>query len=275
MRNSTIVMDINGKGNVGLVSVFTPATAAIKVNKIEINEKIPMQANLLHLAAVGLASAAQKQDLVGKRMTILVPDAIAVRAFEALKYKNESADQIAAFLYKSWMADDDNADAYAKATSEYASAFKACVTAGIVVNVINSRTLYRYELSSDKKENLDKLADMTEIELTKSANVELGITVRQGEFNFANGTYRIIKQTRRGQGGTFNHYYIPRMVQILDAEGKRQQVPTGQAAAMDGVMGATDAYTTLINVLRFRSIAAQNLPKAKVLTTADFKVEVA
>ena len=274
MRNSIIIMDINAKENVGLVSVFTPATAAIKVNKIEIDQKAPMQANLLHLAAVGLASAAQKKDLVGKRMTIMVPDAISVRAFEALKYKDESAEGIAAHLYKSWMSDGDQADVYAKATSEYASAFKACITAGVVVNIINSRTLYRYELAGDK-ENLEKLADMTEIELTKSANAELGVAVRQGEFNFANGTYRLIKQTRRGQGGTFNHYYIPRMVQIIDAEGKRQQVPTGMASAMEGVTGATDAYTTLINVLRFRSIAAQSLPKTKVLATADFKVEVA
>ena len=271
MKNSVKIIDVNLKGNTGLISSLDPKTAQVKINKVAIDEKNPSQANALKLA--GQAMGALAEGFGGKRVTVIVPDSISVRAYEALKYRNETAENIAAHLFKPWMSKDAKADAYAEACGAYADGFKAAIEAGVNVNVVNARTLYRYELTAEDPDMLKALDDMETITLTNSINADLGIGIRQGEMSYANGEFRILKQTRNGQGGTFRHYYVSRMVTVTHADGKKERVASGIAAGMDDVTAANDSQTTLLNVLRFRAEAAKNLPRATVIKS--FKVTVA
>ena len=218
----------------------------------------------------GTALAALPADVQGKRITLIVPDSIAVRCFEMLKYRDQSEDEIAGTLYKPWMAKDQSAEAYAEAIALMVKGFKSAMAKNVNINFVNARTLYRYELVGDA-EDIEALADMDTIELTNSVNTDLGIKVRDGEFSFANGTYKILKQTRRGQNGSSTHYYISRMLPAV-IDGKRQAIPVGQAAGMpvDAVKPVNDNGVVLLNVARFRAEAAKALPKKEIVTS--FKV---
>lgn len=271
MKNSKLIVDINMKENTGLVSFYDVAAETVKVNKIDIDQKKASQANALHLTACALTAIAGSADLGGQRVSLLVPDAIAVRCFETIKNKALGAEEISGILFKDWMSRDAKADDYAKAIGEFAASFKSAMNAGININFVNSRTIYRYELTGDP-ENIKALAEMDEITLTNSANADLGIAVRQGEFSFANGTYKILRQTRRGANGSYTHYYIGRTVPMVDAEGKRVNMPVAQAAN-SGLKPYNDAATVLVNVAKFRAAAAAYLPKKEVVKA--FKVTVA
>ena len=271
MKTSKKIADINMKGDTLLASMYDVDKATIKVNKLKVDEKIPAAANLMHGTACALASIASNAENKGLRITLLVPDSIAVRCFELLKNKAESAEQIGTILYKDWMSRDQHAEAYAKAIGELATSFKSAVEAGVNVNFVNSRTIYRFELTGEP-ENMAALADMDEIQLTNSANADLGVAIRQGEFSYANGTFKILKQTRRGAGGSYDHYYVSRNIPVIGEDGKREYVPVGTAAARD-MTPANDSATVLVNVAKFRATAASYLPRREVVKT--FAVEVA
>lgn len=271
MKTSKKIVDINMKEDVLLASMYDVATAAVKVNKLKVDQKQPAASNLMHGVACALASIAGNADNKGLRISVLVPDAIAVRTFEMLAHKNETAEEISAVLYKDWMSRDSKAEAYAKSIGEMAGAFKSALAAGININFVNSRTIYRYELTGDP-ENLAALNEIDEIVLTNSANADLGIAIRQGEFSFANGTFKVLKQTRRGPNGSSTHYYVSRNVPMINAEGKREYMPVG-VAAQSNLTPANDAATVLVNVARFRTAAAAYLPKKELVKS--FNVQVA
>ena len=273
MRTSKYFADVTLKGNVGLVSTMNPETTDINVNKFAIDEKLPQAVNALKLAAIALSSIKEEPALAGQRVTLLIPDSISVRAYEALKHKAESAEEIASTLLKPWMTDGENAKAYVEAIGEFAVAFKAA-TEHANINIINSRTLYKFEIVGigGVKENLQNLEGMTELALTNSVNEDLGVCVRQGEMSYCNVVYNLTKQNRGQNGQTYTHWYVTRTVGIIKADGSKERVPVGTAAAMEGIEGQNDSYATLINVAKFRAIAAANLPRTKVVKSFNVKV---
>lgn len=271
MKTSKKIVDINMKEDVLLASMYDVGTSAVKVNKLKVDPKQPAAANLMHGTACALASIAGNAENKSQRITLLVPDAIAVRCFEMLGHKAESADEISAVLYKDWMSRDSKAEAYAKAIGEMAAAFKSAIAAGVNVNFVNSRTIYRYELTGEP-ENLKALDEIDEITLTNSANADLGIAIRQGEFSFANGNFKVLRQTRRGPNGSSTHYYVSRNVPMIGEDGKRQYMPVG-VAAQSNLIPANDAATVLVNVAKFRAAAAAYLPKKELVKS--FTVQVA
>lgn len=268
MKNSALILDVNQKENVQIIASLNTATNTIKLNKLAIDQKVAGAANAMHGA--GTALAALPAEVQGKRVTLIVPDSIAVRCFEMLKYRDQSEDEIAGMLYKPWMSKDASAEAYAEAIALMVKGFKSAMAKNISVNFVNARTIYRYELVGDA-ENIAALVDMDTIDLVNSVNTDLGIKVRDGEFSFANGTYKILKQTRRGANGSNTHYYISRMLSAI-VDGKRVQLPVGQAAGMpvDAVKPVNDNGITLLNVARFRAEAAKALPRKEIVTS--FKV---
>lgn len=265
MKNSVLILDINQKEGTQVIASLNTATNTIKLNKLEIDQKIASAANQMH--GVGIALASLPAELSGKRISVIVPDGIAVRCFEMLKYRNESEDEVAAKLYKDWMGKDASAEAYAEAIALMVKGFKSALAKGISINFQNARALYRYELVGET----DALAELDTIDLVNSVNTDLSIKVRDGEFSFANGTYKVLKQTRRGQNGSSTHYYISRMLSAM-VDGKRQQIPVGQAAGMpvESVKPVNDNGITLLNVARFRAEAAKALPRKEIVTA--FKV---
>ena len=265
MKNSAIVIDVNQKEAVQIIASLNTQSNTIKINKLDIDGKVASAANALH--GVGVALASLPEELAGKRVSVIVPDSIAVRTFEMLKYRNESEDELAARLYKPWMAKDASAEAYAEAIALLVKGFKAALGKNISINFVNARCLYRYELVGE----VDALADMDTVELTNSVNTDLGIKIRDGEFSFANGQYRVLKQTRRGSNGSSTHYYVSRMISAV-VDGKRQTLPIGQAAGMpvEQVKPVNDNGVTLLNICRFRAEAAKHLPRKELVTA--FKV---
>lgn len=265
MKNSALILDINQKESTQVIASLNTATNTIKLNKLEIDQKVAAAANQMH--GVGIALASLPAELAQKRVTLIVPDGIAVRCFEMLKYRNEAEDEISAKLYKPWMAKDASAEAYAEAIALMVKGFKAALAKGISINFQNARALYRYELVGETA----ALEEMDTIELTNSVNTDIGVKIRDGEFSFANGSYRILKQTRRGANGSSTHYYVSRMISAV-VDGKRVQIPTGQAAGMpvESVKPVNDNGITLLNVCRFRAEAAKALPRKEIVTA--FKV---
>lgn len=265
MKNSAIIVDVNQKEGTQVIASLNTATNTVKINKLEIDAKVANAANAMH--GVGVALASLPAELATKRVTLIVPDGIAVRCFEMLKYRDQSEDEISAKLYKDWMGKDASAEAYAEAIALMVKGFKSALAKGININFQNARALYRYELVGET----DALAEMDTIELTNSVNADLGIKIRDGEFSFANGQYKILKQTRRGQNGSSTHYYVSRMLTAM-VDGKRVQLPVGQAAGMpvESVKPINDNGITLLNVARFRAEAAKALPRKEIVTS--FKV---
>ena len=265
MKNSALILDINQKEGTQVIASLNVSTNTIKLNKLEIDAKVAGAANAMH--GVGVALASLPAELANKRVSIIVPDNIAVRCFEMLKYRNESEDEISAKLYKDWMGKDASAEAYAEAIALMVKGFKSAMAKGISINFQNARALYRYELVGETA----ALENMDTIELTNSVNADLGIKVRDGEFSFANGQYKVLKQTRRGANGSSTHYYVSRMISAV-VDGKRVQIPTGQAAGMpvESVKPVNDNGITLLNVCRFRAEAAKALPRKEIVTS--FKV---
>lgn len=275
MRTSKYFVDVTMKGNVGLVSTMATGKDKpdVNVNKFTIDEKLPQAINALKLAAIALSSIKEEPSLAGQRVTLLIPDSISVRAYEALKHKAESTEEIASTLLKPWMTDGDFAEDYVKAIGEFAVAFKAAVEHANV-NVVNSRTLYKFEIVGigGAKENLENLEGLTELALTNSVNEDLGVCVRQGEMSYCNGVYALNKQNRGQNGQTYTHWYVTRTVGIIKADGTKTRVPVGTAAGMDGIEGQNDSYATLINVAKFRALAAAELPRTKVVKGFNVKV---
>lgn len=265
MKNSALILDINQKEGTQVIASLNTATNTIKLNKLEIDPKIAGAANAMH--GVGVALASLPAELATQRVTLIVPDNIAVRCFEMLKYRNESEDEVAAKLYKDWMGKDASAEAYAEAIALMVKGFKSAMAKGISINFQNARALYRYELVGETS----ALEEMDTIDLVNSINTDIGVKIRDGEFSFANGSYRILKQTRRGANGSSTHYYVSRMISAM-VDGKRVQLPVGQAAGMpvESVKPVNDNGITLLNVARFRAEAAKALPRKEIVTS--FKV---
>ena len=190
-----------------------------------------------------------------------------------LKYKAQSADEIAGMLFKPWMSDGQGAEAYAKAIGEMTSAYKSAIAAGVNINFVNSRTIYRFELAhKDGYEALNAaLENVDEIELTNSVNEETGVAIRAGEFSYANGKFKVMRQTRRGQGGSYNHYYISRNIPMVGEDNKRVYMPVG-VAAQSGLTPANDSATVLVNAAKFRAEAAKYLPRKELVKS--FTVQV-
>lgn len=275
MRQSKYFADVTLKDKVGLVSTMAVGKDQpdVNINKFEIDPKKPQAVNALHLAAIALSSIKEEPTLADQRVTLLIPDSISVRAYEALKHKAESPEEIASTLLKPWMTDGENAEDYVQAIGEFAVAFKAASTFANI-NVINSRTLYKFEIVGigGVKENLKNLEGMTELSLTNSVNEDLGVCVRQGEMSYCNGTYQLQKQNRGQGGNTYAHYYVTRTVGVIMPDGTKQRMSVGAAAGMDDIEGQNDSYATLINVAKFRALAAAQLPRTKVVKNFNVKV---
>lgn len=277
MKNSKVIVDVNAKNNVGVIAALTQSTGQVNISRIVVEENAPQICKLFHTAAVAMNSIGE--DLNGSRVSIIVPEAIAIRCFETLKHKAEGIEGIATALYKEYMAQSAQADMYAAAIDEFATAFCAASEKKVNINFVNARTLYRHELvglpvkqadGTTKPADLTPLIGMDKIDLVNSVNEDLGVQIRPGEFSFANGTYTLVRRNsrpRNGQGETVSKFYVNHKISlIIGGERKTMDVSEAmQLTDMTGVRGYNDTQSTLLNVIRFRALAAAELPRMGVI----------
>lgn len=300
MKNSAIIIDINVRKNiVAWASLKTNDPTHVKRGATQAIEAEPVQVQLIRGISNVLKNIqkAREEKKIGEndRVSVIVPESIYLRMVQAcglainpnrqLLPRQQIIQALNTKMYQAWMRDASfnveyttvkggtvTKNAWQSSIGEFANVFSAAFKPGLI-NFVNSRTLYRYELTStaydeyrvaSKKDpkiapvtnNIDELLkDVTEVTLANSEDPNLGVHLTEN--NFINGTFKVTKTSYRSNNGNIvSRYYVNREIRI-DEDGN-PLYPSGKAVLV-------------ARALRVKN--AEQLPLEKVVTAKDMIVE--
>lgn len=303
MKNSAIIIDINVRKNiVAWASLKTNDPTHVKRSASQAIAGEPIQVQLIRGVSDVLKNIqkAREEKKIGEndRVSIIVPESIYLRMVQAcglainpnrqLLPRQQIIQALNTKMYQAWMRDASFnvtyntvkggtvvKNAWQSAIGEFANVFASAFKPGLI-NFVNSRTLYRYELTSvafdeyrnairntkDPQKlapvtnNIDELLKgVTEVTLANSEDTKLGVHLTEN--NFINGTFKVTKTSYRSNNGTMvNRYYVNREIRV-DKEGN-PLYPSGKAVL-------------IARALRIKN--AEQLPLEKVVTVQDMVAE--
>jgi len=295
MKNSIAIFDINAKdGIMARASMRKDAPEAVTTQKFPTVPGEPIQCSLLSMVTYCLAmirDAAVNDPSLKGRYTFLVPESIAYRLFQAQKCVNAGID-IRSELYLPWMQDDQflisdtvvneetgeeevhQFNAWESAISELADILEEMMdkSNGWSINVINARSLYRWEI---KQEDLSDDDDTPRLTNGMTVNFKNGIDedlkLVCTENNFLNGTFTVTENdVRDRRNNVTKHFYVPRTIQVTNkTTNLRQAMSISEFMNLKGedVENFEPSYENgalLINAAKLRAETARLLPRIQV-----------
>ena len=269
MRKSNIIVDINTKNDV--LAIAKIDKGEVSAYKGQEQAHAPVICHLLNGVSTVL-NQLMKAGRAKERVSIIVPEAIAIRMNEARKLKDAGAEEIATALFKDWMANDEKTEPlYEKAIGSFAQAYSNFVAEnGNNHQFVNARQLYRYELEGN-------IADLGKtVKLAGSVNEELGVSVKaingNMENNMLNGEFDVQSTHYRTRAGeVVEQKWAIRKVQVLK-DGTPVSVNTTDVLKLldEGAVTineSADSANALINALRLRTENIRlGLPHVKVIS---------
>lgn len=290
MRNSKVIFDVQAREGVVAVTKMdknNPQTVTAWTTPYDTN--FPAQIAISHAISnilKELLAAAQDDSTVKGRYTIIVPDTIAPRFYEAQKCVNNGIG-IAKKLFKaSWMNREEyfatviDKDGNSQNVNMWMASFQELEPilsvmmnkeSGWSINFLNSRTIYRYELISTGNTNIeDVLQQDMKISLKSGVNEELGVICR--DTSYLDGTFSVIRRDVRDRlGNTKVHFYVPRLVlAISSSTGERKYMTVSEILQSNEWYPAWQGGTLLINAAILRIKTAELLPRLKMVK--DIKI---
>lgn len=300
MKNSAIVIDINVRQNIiAWASLHTADPTHVKRGASQAIAAEPIQVQLIRGISDVLKNIqkAREEKKIGEndRVSVIVPESVYLRMVQACGLainpnrqvlpRQQIIQALNTKMFQTWMRDSSfnvnytavkggtvTKNAWQTAINEFANVFANAFKPGLI-NFVNSRTLYRYELTSvafdeariaarkdskatPVKNNIDDLLkDVTEVTLANSEDEALGVHLTEN--NFINGTFKVTKRTYRANNGTMvSRYFINRDIRV-DEDGN-PLYQSGKAVLV-------------ARALRVKN--AEQLPLEKVITVQDMVVE--
>lgn len=251
------IVDINAKDGVLAVSYFVEDNSAEMKIKRDVQNFNSTQDTIMMAAMSSILDQS-----VGDDLTVILPESVAIRAMVVRKAVKEgkTGDSVARAVVKKWMPKNliDELSSVAPMLATSIAEHKG------KLQIMKARQLYRWELSPIAEEDEDALqilADKKEITLTGtgtenegSRNEEIGIMCREN--NYLNGTFSVISR----KIGQKVHYYVERVINVIDKDGNRVKMTTAQASTLQ-VDGADDSGNNVLNMLTLRTKNAEALPR--------------
>ena len=268
MLNSSIIFDINGANGVIAISQASvnPQSDTMEITQQVINVEGSMTLDIAMLSTVGNVLTQLADNDLRERISIIIPERVALRTFQALKAKKAGRlDTLEQQLWQSWMAKDSQKANWENGIADFCEGFRAYQGS---VNFVNARQLYRYEVVSgdEKGENLRQFNGV-EVEFTASVNKEHELSVRDN--NMINGKFKItVSEVRDRDGNSRYRAFIDRYVTVeVEKDGKKEQrrVTAYEASTLWECEAINDRGAALINGLRLHVKSAEVLPRMKTV----------
>ena len=292
MKNSIAILDVNAKdGVVAISKIMRDDPENVTVKTADYDYSMPVQCALM--GAVNsildeLHESAQKDPSIKGRYTIMVPETVAYRFFQAQGCVNKGQD-ITSALYLPWMQAEtynrtatiinDNGEEEVVEYNIWESTISAMSdllnimldkTSGWSINFVNARTLYRYELRSADGTPIDQLIDKgTVVNVVNSYDQDRKVICTEN--NILNGQFVVSRtDVRDRQGNVTPHFYIPRVIPVRTVEGTNSLMTIGELMMPqnDGVTPVNANHVHFFNAAFLRTKTAEVLPRVKMAKTA-------
>jgi len=281
MKTSALIIDVNSKDSVIARASMRNINGNAKVvtAKIAGDASKPSVINLLNGFSTVLGQL-NSTEFIG-RVSFVVPESIALRLIGGVADAKQSKSPFDKMLLP-WMreADAKSGTGYAEAISEASEQIEAYISEPQnSLNIVNARTLYRYELLADRdnKEQQKFLQEIKAGDKIKLVNsvADSGITVTEN--NFLNGEFTVTTQTIRDrQGNSRVRAFVNRIYKVTVNGESKEFTASELLSFMDSnpkaeIAGNTEATNSAISALKLRKINAEQLPRVLVAKIA--KVE--
>ena len=290
MKNSKVIFDVQARAGVVAITKMdknNPQSVTAWTTTYDTN--YPSQVAVSHVISNTLQElliSAQEDPTVKGRYTIIVPEAIAPRFYEAQKCVNNGINISQKLFKPSWMNreeyfanvidKDGNAqriNVWQTSIDELAPSLSVMMRkdTGWSLNFFNSRTLYRYELISAGNNNIeDVLENGDKISLKNGVNEALNIVCR--DTSFLDGTYTVTRRDVRDRmGNVKSHFYVPRLLlAVSETTGERKYMTVSDLLQDNSWYPAWQNGVLLLNAAVLRIKTAELLPRLQV--PKDIKV---
>jgi len=273
MKTSAIIIDINSKDSV-------IARASMRINKkgeaTVVTDKFTGDSNGQIALLNGFAKVLgqlNETEFTG-RASFILPEAVALRLMGAVKEVKDGGDAYEK-LYLGWMAKSADAQKYSDAISAVAEQLEAFLSVEEnSLNIVNARSLYRYELMGDGIANVNAGDKIT---LKDSVNEELKVSA-QAENNYLNGEFVATTQTIKDREGNSRIRVFVNRVYKYEVNGERKASTASELLSfMDANpkadISGSESTNAAISALKLRKTNAEQLPR--VLVAKVLKVETA
>jgi len=272
MKTSSLIIDINAKDSV-------IARASMRINKKGeahvVTDKFTGDSNGQITLLNGFAKVLgqlNETEFTG-RVSFILPEAVALRLMGAVKEVKDGGDAYEK-LYLNWMAKSADAQKYSDAISAVSEQLEAFLSVEEnSLNIVNARSLYRYELTGDGIANVNAGDKVT---LKDSVNEELKISVTEN--NYLNGEFVATTQTIKDrEGNTRTRAFVNRIYKY-EVNGERKASTASELLSfMDANpkadISGSESTNAAISALKLRKTNAEQLPR--VLVAKVLKVETA
>lgn len=276
MKTSAIIIDVNYKDGVAVrasIRQNKKGLATVKTDTLKGDPKKSAQENLFNAAAtvLGQLNATEFQG----RVSLILPESVALRVMGANKVIKDGGDAFDK-LYLDWMqtADEKSGSDYQGAIGAFVEQLEAFHSEnGNSLNIVNARSLYRYELMGD----VSGIKAGETIKLVNSTMEDGNISVTEN--NFLNGEFVTTTQTIRDrQGNSRVRAFVNRIFRVTVDNEQKAMTASELLTALDenpnlDIQGSTEATSAAITALKLRKINAENLPRVMVAKVT--KVETA
>jgi hypothetical protein len=221
----------------------------------------------------------------------LVPESIAYRLFQAQACVNAGKD-MRTELYLPWMQDDQflitdtvideetgkeetvRFNAWESAIGELADILEEMMdkTTGWSINVLNARSLYRWEIKQSELAEDDPTPRLTNgMKVNFKNGVDEDLQLVCTENNFLNGEFTVSENdVRDRRNNVTKHFYVPRTIQVNNKDTNMRQVMSIsefmnlKGEDVDKFEPAYENGALLINAAKLRTETAKLLPRVKV-----------
>jgi hypothetical protein len=301
MKTSIAIFDINAKdGVMARASMRKDAPESVLTQKFPIVAGQPIQCALLDMTTFCLnmiREAAEKDPSLKGRYTFLVPESIAYRLFQAQRCVNEGKN-IREELYLPWMKDDqflitdtvenedgeevlDEFNAWESSIRDLATICEEMMDkkTGWSINVMNARTLYRWEIrQSDLAEDdpTPRLTNGMKVNFKNGVDEDLQLVCTEN--NFLNGELVVSESdVRDRRNNVTKHFYVPRTIQVTNHEtGMRELMTVSDFMNLKGddadkFEPAYENGALIINAAKLRTKTAELLPRVQVAKVMKVK----
>lgn len=285
MKTSNMIFDINAKDGIGVrANIIAPDFDQMYTQQFRGESGEPVQTLVMDILTYCLQGLREleKQD-PGEykgRYTFIVPDTVAPRLFQAQGLVNAKQNLLNK-MYLPWMdryTSKEGVNLWYNALANLSKELEYFMDKdnGWSINIVNARTLYRYEvLPVDKDDPNIVMTPGMKVSFYNSQDNANGLYVR--DMSFVNGDFTLQEtSTRDREGNVHKRYFIPHMITVEDSEnGARYAISTidyQQLSAEEQahIQPVTDSSRYIITAMNLRVENAKQLPQSKVFR--NFKV---
>lgn len=257
MKNSKLFVDVNAKDGTVVVSqaIMDGNSEALQVSQFK--DTYEGDGGMAILRAVAGVFNSLTEQGWSDRITIIVPENVAIRIFTGMAARKKGSDVTAA-MTKPWMP-----KAWVESIEEFIEAWESWLSLGGSVNFFNARQLYYWSVGKegDDYKNLSlKDFDGKTVTFVNGVSEEFGLIIKDNQYY--NATVKLRVTAIKAQDGSVRYLgTVPRFLTVKGKDGENIKMTSFEASADLSVECVSDAHTLILNATRLHVTTAQALPR--------------